>query len=478
MADFFFFTDIDKIKTQTAGQNFGIVNSADPDYDVNKERFRLTSTHTSTGDSNVYAICDADVFVIEDQTNPNLLNMVLKPYDQPVQGLPKIKYYIYKGINKNSLITGANIADPSAAISNNKLTQRLWDSEANPSSNAILPKVGFDVTHKIYTTFYKSDPTNTQSQLPKVKAGEKIGTFNAAGFGLEIITDDVDTLHEEVVGTNTLNYSDPSYRYVKQAVNYVEVNNSMSVDAQNDFFLKRNIKERILRYIDPCAFWGSFFDSKLLYKDSTEAESTADGNEVYKEILYGTTANAPLFINRNRVYIDIRNDLNYSYDFFNNYQEYNFTSSSYTNFIKAAFDSTSAFGAYSNFDYYRSAWPIIILENDYPVNNTVNPNIFQLSLPKGDNDSPILFISKANIALKKRFKFSSKKRLEYIDYTNSLNTYSETLNITLNNFYDTAIPNTTANAWNISNYYKLKLLKQIAECPILPSSGTVIRRAY
>ena len=44
MADFFFFTDIDIIKTQTACQNFGIVLASDPDYDANKERFRLAST--------------------------------------------------------------------------------------------------------------------------------------------------------------------------------------------------------------------------------------------------------------------------------------------------------------------------------------------------------------------------------------------------------------------------------------------------
>jgi hypothetical protein len=479
MADFFFFTDIDKIKAQTAGQNFGPVISGDPDYNSTKERFRLTSVNTATADCNAYAICDGEVFVIEDQSNTNLLNLVLKPYKQPVQGLPKIKYYIYKGIRKDSLISGTQIADPSQAASNNDLTQRIWSSEANASSNALLPPTNSVVTDKIYTSFYKNDPTTSESQIPKVFAGDKIGIFLSTGFGLEIITDDADILHEEIVSAQTLYYSDPSYRYVKQTTNYVEVNVPMSPSNQNDFFLKRNIKERILRYLDPCAFWGSFYDSELKYKNSSNSTQPASGNTVFKEVLYGTSPNAPFFTNRNRVYIDVRNDLNYSYDFFNNYQIYNFTSNLYTQQIKVAFDAypnSSSFSGFVDKDYYRNSWPIFIIEKDFALNNSNNPNTFQVSLPKGDNENPIVFVSRGNFTLTKKFKYPFKKRLEYIDYNNSSGNYTQELKFQLNNFYDTALPNSTSYAWNISNYYKIKLLKQISQCPVPTSTGSIINR--
>ena len=78
MADFFFFTDLDLLNSQSSDQAFGPVISGDPIYDANKDKYRLTSVHTATSTPLAYAVCKGQVLVQEDATNSALVNVVFR----------------------------------------------------------------------------------------------------------------------------------------------------------------------------------------------------------------------------------------------------------------------------------------------------------------------------------------------------------------------------------------------------------------
>ncbi len=67
---------------QTADQVFGAISES---------QFRTTARTTVSG--NIYTICQGQIFV-QPQTNDNSkVNLILRPFKQPVQGI-SIKYFI------------------------------------------------------------------------------------------------------------------------------------------------------------------------------------------------------------------------------------------------------------------------------------------------------------------------------------------------------------------------------------------------
>ncbi len=118
MGRFYFFTELNTLNTQIGGEAFGPID------DTN---YQVTSRHISVGGvANAYAVCNGFVLVQQSKAASNLVNLILRPTEQPNTGLPKIQFYIYKGIQKSSLINAAEVA----AATTNDLTQLLWDSQA------------------------------------------------------------------------------------------------------------------------------------------------------------------------------------------------------------------------------------------------------------------------------------------------------------------------------------------------------------
>jgi hypothetical protein len=102
MADFFFFTDIDLLQSQPANKAYGPAGAVS-----GIEKFRVTSLHYSTGSPKAYAVCDGIVCVQQNTSNPLLVNLILKPNQNPDINFSTIKYIIYKGILKSSLVDGS-----------------------------------------------------------------------------------------------------------------------------------------------------------------------------------------------------------------------------------------------------------------------------------------------------------------------------------------------------------------------------------
>jgi hypothetical protein len=446
MPQFYFFTDIDSLDNQIPADAFGpVIGSSDT-------QFQVTSIHrVSTGAGcNAYAVCEG-LILVQDAGN-NLVNLILKPTEQPPFVFPKIKFFIYRGIKKNTLVSG----DEVAPLTNNDLTKSIWESQqkkntsAGTSDNAPAKALGIDITGNgpIDDVFYRE---NVSYQLQLVKRGWSLGEFDSAQFGFEIMV--------EAIGF------DPELLLVRTAANIITVDALPASATQAQEFEYWHDKEAILNYIDPCAFFGGFYFHTLRVKHADGNVSKEKKNEVYDEVLKGAHlagANDGVFFNRNKTYLDIRNEYNHSINYFKNYGTYSNTE------IKLGFDSNSPL-AVRNF--YANTWPLLILENgDLPVGNTSSRNTIRLSLPDGagDNPWPTIYLSTGYLA--NLFPRAPKDKAKLIDLSLAAGFTNEiTLAIPNNN----SLSSTTA----ISSYIKLKYCKRFdpsaTTSPV--SSGTVIR---
>jgi len=119
MADFYFFTEPEKLDPQTSDQAFGSVLNTDPAFETGKDKYRITDIHTGVN-APAIAVCDGLVCVQPD--SPTTYCIILKPIYQPSFDFPFIKFFLYKGIQRSSLVNNSNeiIVDV-----NNQLTSFL-----------------------------------------------------------------------------------------------------------------------------------------------------------------------------------------------------------------------------------------------------------------------------------------------------------------------------------------------------------------
>ncbi len=306
MADFYFFTDAEKLADQTNNEAFG--HTADTTINNESyENFRVASMHASQiYNINAYAICDGRIF-LQDIGN-NLVNLILKPRVQPTSVNPNIKYYIYRGIRKNSLISSGNVIQDS-----NNLTQDIYenitrlngDTSENVFGINLSPSstpVSYQDTDPIDKVYYHK--SSVQFDLWEVKGGWNIGKFDNNGFGLEIIIDNLGynpTL--ALARSNTAN-------------NHVVSVKALPANANHQLrYIHQNEKEEVLNYLDPVAFYGNFRitssnNPNKLYLISPGSQPTnnittpnmfielQNKDELYAQLLALNANSAPVFRNR------------------------------------------------------------------------------------------------------------------------------------------------------------------------------------
>lgn len=400
MKRYFFYTDPVKLTTpQTVNQAFGPAGTSS-----GNDRYRITNLHTAT-DAPAIAVCDGMISVQEDTTGT--LSIILKPNYQPPFDFPFIKYFIYKGIKRSSIVTSNSVKFANKnSIPFIKRIDESWqnplpDNTSNPKTNSkkvlgLAYKTGsrFDVDGTSKAIFEKTDPIdnffyypNAQFTLPQVRAGEKIGEF-AGTFGFEIVLE-------------RLGY-EPKIELTRTKTNYIKVtaltgSNYSPNDA--DYFKHWHDKEECLNYIDPCAFYGSFSGTKVFYYDPSKTNKRGKSNtpkEVYDDIM-------SKFYNKNTIYLDIRNDYNYSFNYFKNY-----------GFDITLLDDNNEL----TLDTTASLWPISILKlNTIETYGSIKKAFWRtaLSLPLGDNNVPLLYLSKAYVK-----KFRRLKRKHRLKHPNKL----------------------------------------------------------
>jgi hypothetical protein len=467
MSNFCFFTDADAtnlLNVQDSSGTFGAVSDTE---------FRVTSLHTAVSNPRAFAVCDGTVAVQKDSTQPDIVSLILKPKDQPPVGnrinFVPIKYIIYKGVVKGSLISGSGVADKS----NNQLTSRAHATQEamNREAEVLLEKpansitatpsanfLGYDIIRNdndsLDKIFYRQN--NSSFELLSVKAGDHIGTFDKNLFGLEIVLDDV--------------RANANFILVKHIETKLQAPvATASTDSQ--LFKRRHQKESAISFMDPCAFFGSFFQYggvlqkpvKLRYRLSTDTidveKETKDSDlhkakssEIYEKILVH-------FANKNAVYIDIRNELNTSINFYAHYD----------NNIKL----TQADDEIVDKDYYgNSGWPLLVLRpGDFDLhgqNNDSDKDVIKIEIalpnPGGENAAPLVYFSQGyHTKIRRNKVLRGEKR--YVRLATA-DDYTESFQVAVANIAN------EAKITPVSQYIRIKYLKLVLQGA---SSGIVPR---
>ncbi len=320
----YFFTQANLMNMQTDLQAFGPLVG-----DLEK-KYRVCSLHTFSNDAIAYSIAKGDV-KIQEITGGTTVNLILKPENPAVAEGLKIKYIIYRGIKKNSLIAGNIIA----ATGTNDLTTTIWAEHqkmitatassptpvtGDPSQDILginlqsLP--GTDLIEKLFTH-------NPNMVNPTIDAGKSIGLFDKTGAGLEIVMEGY--------------FLDDTLASVRALDHVIDAGTFANT------FANKAIREKVTNYLEPCAFYGYIPISDLEILNSAPIPAKPSASDFFVQV---TKAK---FFNYNVMYVDIRNQSDLSHIYYSANYDYKI----YDLLFKTSPASTPV-----TLDYATNKWPV------------------------------------------------------------------------------------------------------------------------
>src|ERR1017187_6234992 len=265
---------------QTPGQEYGPVASDPSRQFQTTARFKLPQT------AKAFACLSGRIIVQPSDQDPvNLVNVALMPDES--QGVPVVKYFVYRGLTRSSFFTGSTLAP--ADPTNSQWLARSWPDwqDYNGGLAAALPDPGpaaggYDAnlagTVLLEHVFDRSQGV----QVGCVLAGDWIGDFAADMVGFEVVTDNLDFF--------------PDLSYLR-AANYVIDLSNVTAGFPVDV-----TRERVLAFLDPAAFFGLQYNSGITFvtydANQVRTEDSQKEASIYTRVVQK-------FVTRNRVYIDI-----------------------------------------------------------------------------------------------------------------------------------------------------------------------------
>jgi hypothetical protein len=280
-------------------------------------KYRATSKvrAASTDPVKVFAVCGGQVLIQPQTDDATKVNLILKP--SASYAPLKIKYFIYRGINKADLI-GNNILKP---IANNDPNQpiflnKLWNqyiafntSLKDPSTGENFPPptefpsalIGYDENQSDATlieNYFTKKEINISYQIPSCNAGEHLGNFTGE-IGLDIVLDH---------GDYQLQNQEELFKFdLKFARKKEHVFDTATIPSSTPIKIKR-YQEYIHQFMDAAAFWGSHIQCGSI-KTINNATSIKTNNDIFTKILnkYQT---------QNKIYVYIQAENNRSYNYY------------------------------------------------------------------------------------------------------------------------------------------------------------------
>ena len=302
------FADMSVVTGQATGGEYGVVSSTS---------FQTTSLLTGSSAVTAYAVTGGHVAVLKQpppSSGPQLVNLILSPTDQPVPGFTPVKYFIYRGLRESDFVGNPGKLLLSTTPGLSKVLTELYaavDSRTG-TTNTELPEehVGLGLslsdTDDLDDLFYPYKNTGGPSFSPPfVETGWELGKFDPTSFGFEIVLEGGDFI--QTVG------------FARAASNIIDVSAISGLE-------RRAAREQIRYFVDPAAYYGlSFPTDSSVYTDVISKFDTA-----------------------NTVYLDIRGENDYSYNFYENYSGTN---------LKTGFTDPPTAGTYNTDD-----WPIKVIQ--------------------------------------------------------------------------------------------------------------------
>jgi hypothetical protein len=344
-----------------------------------ESEFRLTSGFNITANVKAFAVATGQVVLQEvnatDDSLGELVNLILKPTEEPEVGFSKVKYFIYRGLRKLDFVnaSGAVLATGSQFIT--RINAEQAKRRQSKPTVGLIPRAslfgaaGLPATTILDELFF----TRSNDGLHIMKIGEFIGNFEASVAGREI--------GFEIILENAFHY--PTLEEARLLVNKI-------TDASGDTIDKRAKRERVLHYMDPAAFYGlhchlnkpvgNKTNPAVAYDPATHDLTTAQ--PVFESIIN-------VFHTKSRVYVDVRNDNGYSLNFYNNYSG---EAPDATKEIRKGVN-TPAMTADKYYNTFK--WPFYIIDD--PANTTTDENAILLNLPLNDNKKPLVYLEAGKI---------------------------------------------------------------------------------
>ena len=391
MAKVHFYGELDTFQSnpQTSGEEFRAISST---------AFQHFNTHNFPAGSSAFSVLEGRIIAVEIPST-NLMTLVLWPTEQPGEGLPKIKCILYRGVQKSSLIA-ANGSDI-AAINTTEFTKLLWDEQAKKDIAETIPPATPPVTtppatavqvsassNKIYQSFFETTATD---QYPIIPSGTEIGKYDA-NFQIEIIVDvqhfkpDLNYAAKKFLPGSTPPH--PSHFLYNLSIPHVSPTN------QEEELKNSAAYNKVFDFLDPCAFYGSLSEEVIFTRDSNKIDDKLSSkNKIYEDLISH-------FQNKNKVYLEIKENTTLWFDFFNEYaisMEARVNTGSF-----APVENTALLASSST-----SGWPLAAIPSNFFPTNTGNNKDYKLDikLPIGNNHKPAI------VSLQGKLKTSVLKKL-------------------------------------------------------------------
>lgn len=360
-----FFIDHTQLSDQTLSDvKFG-PNSNNPEmlFDVSTQ-FQLTAERKA------FACNNGFILVQQSSVDPSLVNIILKPEKDLKISFGQIKYFVYRGLLKNSFIDGTNIVEQENA-NNSAFIARfwtVWNKYKMSTNKPALPNpghqsLGYDNDLSGSLDIEKVfDTLQSEYGQPKVSAeeGEWIGNFGTSSpISFEVV----------IEANNIFNLD-----FLRAGKYQIDVTGLSGLELK----VKR---EQILSFIDPAAFFGLHYDEGVnvsTYNGNTKTTEKKKQTDLYNSLI-------SKFANKNCVYLDIRSEKGYSYNFYQNYGNADGKNIKIGNSTLSPIEET----------YVWDSWPLIMI--DSALATTENKNNIKINLRIDDNTKPVLFCENTTV---------------------------------------------------------------------------------
>lgn len=333
---FHFFTDEDAItKSQVIEEAYGPL----PDQGDSMDRFNLQNSFEVKASASAFAITRSLMIAMESEgeSSSGLLNLVLFPIENNFMAGFPVKFFIYRGIDKSSLLDEMNhirLSDETwsenniltiiEAIQSDLNKGREENEKITADSNTLGLQFGNEEQNKNLESLFL-DPNDSFQPLP-VPEGYEIGKFKG-GESLASI---------QVVLDKIGNKANVSLLKRSNHIIDVEQVNSSTTTLAKDRFINRVKKEEVLAYMDITAFYGACINQGLAISGISNDQSFLSS-----------------FYNKDVVYLDIRDNRGFSYNHFFELSDH----------LQIGFQNEMTGRIeYEEINFYDK-WPILMLRN-------------------------------------------------------------------------------------------------------------------
>ena len=379
MAKPHFFTETGSNFNQSPGQEFGPVSNTE---------YLVSSIHSWGGseDPKAFAVLGGTVRYQQDRTNTDHLVAILKVGDPTgLNGLP-VQFLIYRGIKKYSLLQSDNLTLVDNTPNDHIVNRIQQNSSSNPnylslglgikeSDNQLeYGEIEIGNEEKLERLFYNEYESGAHHVVPGVILGE----FDKNGFSFEVV---LESLWRGALMEDVREFP-------------ADTGHKITIDTSEDAPKQKADREAILNYLDPVCLWSHFFENKL----TTDSSGAVSRNDLYNEVIKP-------YINKNRIYLDVRNENNLSLNFYDSYGGIQLKNINDDNFETLAYSTNS--------------WPIKIIDSSY-IKTLQNDNAtkIHLTLPADNNDLKLCYLYHAPIF---------RELLEWLPFTLTFLTFTKDL---------------------------------------------------